>query len=67
MGNIGNDICYKGLKKFASKGVLLVGCGTTYTLRHTLFLSDISTYLSHLHHLTMGVAKSILYATPVGA
>ena len=35
-----------------------------YTLRHTLFLSDISTYLSHLHHLTMGVAKSILYATP---
>ena len=40
------------------------GCGATYTLRHTLFLSDISTHLSHLHHLSIGVAKSILCATP---
>jgi hypothetical protein len=36
-----------------------------YSLRHTLFLGGILTHLSHLGHLNKGVAKSILYATPV--
>jgi len=35
-----------------------------YTLRHTLFLGDILTHLVHLRYISMGVAKSILYATP---
>ena len=42
------------------------GCGKTYTLRHTLFLSGILTHLSHLDHFSKGVAKSIVCATPLG-
>jgi len=38
-----------------------------YTLRHTPFLGGILTHLSHLEHLNKGVAKSILYATPICA
>jgi len=42
-------------------------CGKMYTLRHTPFWGDISTHLSHLYHLSMGVAKSIVCATPIFA
>ena len=44
---------------------LLQGCGTTYTLRHTPIFDKNQTYLVRLYHLSTGVAKSILYATPV--
>ena len=41
-----------------------IGCGKMYTLRHTLFWGEILTHLVHLRYISMGVAKSILYATP---